>query len=175
MSHSPIHSQQGAVLVVSLIILVAVTLLGITSMKQASTEQAMAGNLRESTIAFQAAEVGLASAEALLATGSQPDNIIAEDSLDPDYFSQEVWTSAVTTKVNSTLVNIDSDNNPRYITKHLGEWNPDKAVTDINPGFGGYGLTSTAQRIDYYRITSRGFGQTGVTARTLQTFFSRIQ
>ncbi|MDJ0882105.1 MAG: PilX N-terminal domain-containing pilus assembly protein, partial [Gammaproteobacteria bacterium] len=72
MLNKGITSQSGAALVVSLIILVAMTMLGITSMKGSVTELAMAGNLRESALTFQAAEAGLSTAEAILAAGNDP-------------------------------------------------------------------------------------------------------
>ena len=167
--------QRGAALVVSLIILVAMTMLGITSMKSTTTELTMSGNLRESAITFQAAEVGLSIAEQVLENGDEPGNTLAVDTLDPDYLEKETWTSAAVTTVDEELANIQAANNPKFIIKSLGEWNPDRDVSEVNPGFGGYGLTSTAQKVDYFRVTARGFGQTGQTSRTLQSFFSRAQ
>ena len=46
-----------------MVILVALTMLGVTSMKGALTELTMAGNLRESGLTFQAAEAGLVFSE----------------------------------------------------------------------------------------------------------------
>jgi type IV pilus assembly protein PilX len=61
-----IHShsrQQGVTLVFSLVILVTLTLLGVSSIQSTRTELAMAGNQRESSLMFQAAEMGLVAAE----------------------------------------------------------------------------------------------------------------
>ncbi len=168
-----INQQNGAALVVSLIILVAMTMLGITSMKSATTELTMSGNLRESAITFQAAETGLSNAENRLEAGNDPGNIIAVDAVDPDYLDKNSWDGANVTTLNIELANIEEGNNPEFIVKSLGQWNPDRDVSTVNPGFGGYGLTSTAQKVDYFRITARGYGQTGLTSRTLQSFFSR--
>ena len=55
--------QSGMTLIVSLVILMALTILGVTSMQSTRTEISMAGNLRESGIAFNAAEAGLRAAE----------------------------------------------------------------------------------------------------------------
>jgi type IV pilus assembly protein PilX len=51
--------QSGAVLIVSLIILVVLTLLGITAMNTTVLQQRMASNTQERVHAFQAAETGL--------------------------------------------------------------------------------------------------------------------
>lgn len=55
--------QSGAVLFVSLILLLIMTLLGIAGMQTTILEEKMAGNYRDQTIAFQAAESTLRDAE----------------------------------------------------------------------------------------------------------------
>lgn len=59
-------TQQGAALVVGLILLVVITVLAVSGMNTATTELAMARNDQNYENAFQAAETGL---EAALATG----------------------------------------------------------------------------------------------------------
>lgn len=59
-------SQQGAALIVGLILLVVITVLAVSGMNTATTELAMARNNQNYENAFQAAETGL---EAALATG----------------------------------------------------------------------------------------------------------
>ena len=51
-----IHSQEGFVLVISLLILVVVTMLGVTGLSSATLEGRMAHNMQHSMYAFQAAE-----------------------------------------------------------------------------------------------------------------------
>lgn len=55
--------QSGTVLFVSLILLLIMTLLGITGMQTTILEEKMAGNYRDQAIAFQAAESTLRDAE----------------------------------------------------------------------------------------------------------------
>jgi type IV pilus assembly protein PilX len=64
--------QAGAVLVSSLLFLLIMSLLGVTAMSVALLEEKMAGNLRDRSLAFQAAETALRSAEAVLATSLNP-------------------------------------------------------------------------------------------------------
>ena len=54
--------QRGAVLIVSLILLVVMTLLGVTAMNSTSLEERMAANSQITTRAFQTAETGLSIA-----------------------------------------------------------------------------------------------------------------
>jgi len=51
--------QQGAILVTALIILVVMTLIGVTSMQSSTMEERMAGNMKEIHRSFQAAEAGM--------------------------------------------------------------------------------------------------------------------
>ncbi len=98
MSIRHIQKQSGVTLVVSLIILVALTILGVTSMQSTRTEISMAGNLRESGMAFNAAEAGLSNAERFTAdSGSKnafadpTSGLYAEDDDDPDYHDDATW------------------------------------------------------------------------------------
>jgi Tfp pilus assembly protein PilX len=54
--------QSGAVLVIAMIMLLVLTLLGVTAMNTTSMQERMAANSQELTRAFQAAETGLWSA-----------------------------------------------------------------------------------------------------------------
>lgn len=54
--------QRGAVLVVSMILLLVMTLIGVTGMNTTSLEEKMAANTQEVNRAFQAAETALAQA-----------------------------------------------------------------------------------------------------------------
>ena len=54
--------QRGAVLVVSLVLLVVLTLLGVSVMNVTQLEERMAGNSQEMNQAFHSAETGLSSA-----------------------------------------------------------------------------------------------------------------
>lgn len=55
---SPRRGQSGAVLIVALILLLVLTVLGISSMNTTSLEERMAANTQESFRAFRAAEAG---------------------------------------------------------------------------------------------------------------------
>ncbi len=58
------NKQRGAVLVISLLLLVVITTLAISGMNTATTELAMARNDQNYEYAFQAAETGLENAMA---------------------------------------------------------------------------------------------------------------
>jgi Tfp pilus assembly protein PilX len=58
--------QSGAALVVGLVLLVVITLVGVGAMQNTTLQEKMAGNLRDSNLAFQASEVALRDCEAVL-------------------------------------------------------------------------------------------------------------
>lgn len=168
------HNQKGAALVVSLIILVAMTLLGITSMKGTSTELAMAGNLRESALTFQAAEAGLRSGETIIANSTSRSIFddqsnaayLYNNEADPDYLNAKSWDNAESAN-SITLAAIHTS--PKYFIKYLGEWaqNP-LALVNIGSGYGGQppGIVTSN-----FRVTSRGSGQTDKSFRTVQSYY----
>lgn len=55
--------EKGAVLVVSMLLLMVMILLGLTAMQMTRMEERMAGNTRDGNLAFQGAEAGLRNAE----------------------------------------------------------------------------------------------------------------
>ncbi|MDP5240137.1 PilX N-terminal domain-containing pilus assembly protein [Uliginosibacterium sp. 31-16] len=63
-THTPLYQrkERGAALLVGLIVLLLLTMLGITAMRTSTLEERMAGNMRDSNIAFQSAEGALREA-----------------------------------------------------------------------------------------------------------------
>jgi len=61
-----ISSQRGAALLVSLIILLAISLLGLSMMQNSTIEEKMSANMGDMGLAFQRAELGLRTAEDLI-------------------------------------------------------------------------------------------------------------
>lgn len=56
-------SERGAALLVALIMLLLITILGVSAMQTTTLEEKMAGNLRDRHVAFQAAEAALRAGE----------------------------------------------------------------------------------------------------------------
>ena len=63
LSLASVQAQTGVVMVVSLIVLLLLTIIGLSAMQNTSLEEKMAGNLRDKNIAFQVAESALRAAE----------------------------------------------------------------------------------------------------------------
>ncbi len=165
------NKQQGAALIVSLIILIAMTLLTVTSMRGTTTELAMAGNLRESSLAFQGAEAGLRFAESQVAISTSTTSItdqVGKSTADPDYLDDLSWAvvSAKTADIDLSSVGIAK---PQYIIKFVDENSSDRLGL-LNTG-GGYNAAAKTPPVAIYRITSRARGQTANTFRTVQSHY----
>lgn len=69
------RKQHGVVFVTAMVLLIVLTLLGITAMKMANLEELMSGNLRDRNLALQAAEMGLRYAEQHISDNNPETNI----------------------------------------------------------------------------------------------------
>jgi type IV pilus assembly protein PilX len=68
------NRQRGAVLIMALLLVVVLTMLGVSAMQGAVMEERMAGNAHDHNMAFQSAESGLRDAAAwLLGLAARPD------------------------------------------------------------------------------------------------------
>lgn len=157
--------QRGAVLIVGLIILFVMTLLGITAMQTTTLEEAMAGNLQDRDLAFQAAEAALREGEFLIGTSAPILNENCSNGLcvaqafqlesirgwqrDP---SHAVWNNA--REYNGSLPLVA--NQPVYIIEDMCEFTKDGETTPVNRQF---------------RITAVGTGQSPTTRVILQSTY----
>ena len=165
--------QSGMTLIVSLIILISLTMLGVTSMQSTRTEIAMAGNLRESGITFNATEAGLRAAEDFVnntvTTTVYVDPTIglySELDNDPSYNVSATWDASQTASTNL----LDVIEQPRFIIHYLGDRSQNE-VAAVN--IGGYGGGQPGLTVSNFRITARGAGQSGNTYRYAQSYFGR--
>jgi type IV pilus assembly protein PilX len=167
------HKQNGMVLVISLIILMTLTLLALASMQATSTQVGMAGNLRESSVSFNAAEFGLVNAENFVessaATAEFDDldkGLYGIDDADPDYLADSTWDDSHSVTV--TLAKVYQQ--PQFIIKYLGDRTQNSAAS-IN--IGSYGQGAVAKTVSHFRITARGVGQTGTSSRYIQSYYGK--
>ena len=172
------YKQHGVALVISLIILVSLTMLGLTSIQRTTVDLAMAGNQRETGLMFQAAEVGLVEAEDFIeasTTNADFDNVnlglytvrpTDVTYFSPDYYDDGTWNASSQTA--GTM--LDAYEQPRYMIEYLGDrsQNPLAAIN-----IGGYGTQQTGDIVSIYRSTARGAGLTGNSYRYVQSYFGK--
>jgi len=167
-----VRRQHGAVLIITLLVLVVLTMIGVTSMRENILEENMSGNMRDQTLAFQAAEAALRDAEHFLdgivstAAFDGTGGLYGETNAEPDYFSDNSWSTANSLVFSGTIAGVN--NQPRYIVKYLGE--TVSGSTQLN--MGGYGAASGAT-LKQFRITARGTGGSDNAQVTLQSHYAR--
>lgn len=86
------HRQQGAVLIVSLVMLLLLTFIGVAAMNTANTQEKMVGNLQDQQVAFEMAELALQGAETWLMNQPEQPGL----SLDPSPGDGSVWARDAT-------------------------------------------------------------------------------
>jgi type IV pilus assembly protein PilX len=173
MKYKNASKQDGMVLIVSLLVLITLTILGLTAMQSARTEMTMAGNQRELGITFSAAEAGLGAGQTYI------DNSISKTiyndpsqglynslDLDPDYRDPAVWDDSQTAAIG--LPNVAEQ--PKFIIKYLGDRSQNE-VAAVN--IGGYGSAQPGITVSNFRITARAVGQTGRATRQLQVYYGK--
>ena len=182
MKYSARNKQQGVALVISLIILVSLTMLGLTSIQRTTTDLAMAGNQREIGLMFQAAEAGLSAAHGFIENSdsnndfSDPNagltTVVANNAayVPINYFAATTWGANSTTANTIMTASFGLADQPRYMIEYLGD-QAQNALAMIN--IGGYGTGQTGLIHSIYRSTARGVGVTGNSFRFVQSYYGK--
>lgn len=166
------RKQSGSALIISLVILIVMTLIGITAMGGSSMQERMAGNSRDTTLAFQAAEAALRDGEmyyenTVVSIGAAFDGsntgLYPQGSM-PDILDAATWVNSRT--YSGTVGGVTAQ--PRYIIELLGEI--DEGVDDLN--IQGYGESSGVGSMTAVRVTARAQGGTANTQVILQSNYA---
>ncbi len=172
MRYSDGKRQQGAVLAVALIILLALTLIGITGMQTTTLEEKMAGNLRDQNVAFQAAEAALRDGEDLVdgsvstAAFDGTNGLYGSADSPPDYSLAATWTGTNSRAYTGSIPGATTA--PRYFIQHLGAVSGTGGALNVRR-YGGL----RPNNVDVFRITARGTGGSNNSQVVLQTHFGK--
>jgi len=170
----PLQTKQaGATLIVSLLILLVMTLLGVTAMQTNILEEKMSGNSQDVSVSLQAAEAAMREAEDYIETIVSPaaafDGSTAwlyPDGTNVDVKADATWETARTYQTGD-IANVTT--RPKYIIELFGEIGD--ATTDVN--ISGYGESSGIANVNSFRITTRGTGGSNETVTMLQTYYAK--
>ena len=173
------RNESGAVLVISLIMLMLLSIIGVTGMQVSTLEEKMAGNSKDQNIAFQAAESALRGGEKwvvdqLLRPQNNTDPSINEvwtlDSLAAVSGSTEWWCNDArdyswwtsnANQLSDTLTNVAT--NPYYVVEQI-EFSRDSLNVGMSRGSNG--------RV-YFRVTAIGTGGNDNTQVLLQSSYTK--
>jgi type IV pilus assembly protein PilX len=174
------------VLIISLIMLLLLTLIGVTAIKTTTLEEKMASNLRDQNLAFQAAETALRAGESVVMLNSPAFSVanngtggtglyttIGTGALASYYNDPAIWTDAakVATYAGGSLNYINSA--PRYIIEELTPTPSTSGTTTNTSGSLEAGTAAGSQTITWYRITARGTGASDNAVVILQSIYRR--
>jgi len=169
------YAQKGVVLFISLVLLLVLTIIGVSSVQTTSLEQRMARNSHDSVLAFQAAEVALRDAENYLQTvvdpvASFPVAGTGGYTQSAPYTATEywdapgLWTGSGSVVAPTAITGVDEP--PRYIIEWVAT-----VDTDNNPYLQSSSYTSAIDSVEIFRITARGVGGSTNARVILQSTF----
>lgn len=123
MMQDNIIKQNGAALVIGLLLLLAITLLAVAGMRGTNIQERMVSNLYDRELIFQIVEAGMREAEAILDTPTEVEVLLAKPGFYPTPVAsvEERWISAATVWADGStdLLQIGGGR-PQYIVEYMG-------------------------------------------------------
>ena len=181
MMNPSLSQQSGVVLMVSLVMLLMLSIIGVTGSQVTTLEEKMAGNSRDQNIAFQSAEAALRAGELVIENTSTANKTLFTTS--PvnanglhltteglDYKADATWTDGTDgNPVESAAYAAMGDPGaiplvaaqPRFYIEYIGD--KPSIVTD-----------PTSDPVSFFRITARGTGRQNTTRVFLQSQFGKM-
>ena len=179
--------QEGFVLIVGLVILGLLTMLALSSMRDTTMQEKMAGASRDSGLAFQAAESALRDAENCI-TATTADcafdaiandaHFAQDDVAFPNHntlFDAATWVAYDPPGAATALAGVpskakgDTTDGVNYIIRKASTVGGDAGGEDVS--LCGHGCPAAAESQAIYEITARGAGASGAGQSVLRVYF----
>ena len=171
-------SQAGMALFISLVLLLVLTIIGVSAVQITSLEVRMTRNEHDSLLAFEAAESALRDAEQQLEgitniamfTPSGNAGLYQVAPLDQEehWAGAAVWEGANSITAPTEIAEVAND--PRYIIEHVASvLREDNAYQQENAYGGG-----ASDRVEIFRITALGIGGSENARVLLQSSYGRV-
>ncbi|MEM9101480.1 MAG: PilX N-terminal domain-containing pilus assembly protein [Pseudomonadota bacterium] len=174
--HTP-HTQKGAVLITSLIILLVLTIITVSGMQSTIMQEKMTSAVRDSNIALESAESALREGEEFLEglvnssgfTGdtTSPNGLYVTGGA-PDIYNAATWAGTNSVEVSDKIPDVMEQ--PRFFIEFLGTID-DGSADSIN--ITTYGSGVGAGNVSGFRIVARGTGKSGTSQRILTSFYGK--
>lgn len=174
------NRQSGVVLFMSLVILLLLTVLGISSVQTTSLQQRMAMNANDTNLAFQAAESALRDAEDFLETlnaltdfegaGAENNGFYYEAAPGdvPNWREAGIWDgSAGFREAETTITGVEDQ--PKYILEHVKTVIADADALNLD----NIGQDTGSGRTQIFRVTARGTGGTATAQVMIQGTYGK--
>lgn len=167
------QQQQGIALLTGLIFLVILTLIGIASMNTTALTEKSTQNMRDSSASFSSAESALGDGEqwvqnqssiptAVSSCSSAPCKVWQYNVLGSFYQQSDSWWQSTAIPFSGTIYNVAAQ--PYYIIEQYGFVPYNLSVDTESKGQGYY----------YYRVTSRGTGNTSSAHSVVQSIYGTV-
>ncbi len=160
---SPNPRQQGSALVISLVFLVVMTLIAVGAMRDTTLQERMAGNLRDRSLAFQAAEAALREGENWLLS---PAGRLTAGNLAADLLNPGTWDGATPAPTQPAALGFSDGGlhsaNPVYHVSPPNIARSRGGALDIGGSGGSPAIVS-------HDVTARGIGGSATTIVILQS------
>ena len=178
MSKFKVKNQAGVVLFICLVMLLLLTLLGVSSIQTTSLEQVMARNAVDSNLAFQAAEAalldgedyveGLVATNAFNAAGASASGLYndAGPGIQPNWLAID-WDVANFRLADTAITGVV--NQPRYIVEFVTVVVPQTDVLNLD----NIGQDAGLGRTQIFRVTARGEGGTANARAMIQSTYGK--
>lgn len=181
----PLRQQAGAALMVSLVMLLIVTLIGLASVRSATNQEKMSANMYDRALAYQAAEAALKAAEKVVLGASDPYSVgvdCIDDtstclSIPANTFNSNpgvTWTDVSTNfEINSALLS----SKPQYYIERVGlVGGTDELGVGGSANCDNYaGCDETPPTALLYRITARSAKPSANDGRAIVAFQATIK
>lgn len=174
------RTQRGVALFISLVLLLVLTIIGVSAVQTTTLETRMARNEHDTLLAFQAAESALRDAEVFLMqnvvsvedtdafTGAGAAGLwdVADDPAEPDPWERAgIWSGGQSVIAVTDVGGVVAEA-PRYVIEHLGD-----VASQENPHQITAGYPDPVDRVAMFRITARGVGGSANARVLLQSTY----
>lgn len=189
MTHSA-RQQSGVALFMSLVMLLIITILGLSSVQTTTLQERMARNARDTNLAFQAAEASIKDAETIVETFNSlvdfgndprvdPTQCYASPNADDGYYyeagyncasnwSQVDWSAGAGYITAATAITGVAEQ-PKYIVEHVKTVVADEDRLNLD----NIGQDTGSGRAQIFRITVYGTGGTDTAHVMIQSTYGR--
>ena len=174
---STVNGQRGVALFVSLVLLLVLTIIGVSAVQSTSLEVRMARNDHDSLLAFQAAESALRDAEAAIEAlpGTAGFNDAGANGLwtvapmdeTQRWNDANAWANGTSVE-GSAMAEVATQ--PRYMIEHVASVIKVENAVQIDDPYGG----GASAQIEMFRVTARGTGGTDAATVVLQSIWGRV-
>lgn len=170
-----LKKQSGAVLIISLVILIVLTVLVLSGTQSTLVQEKMTASIRNSHISLEIAESGLKDAEEMIdtlvgvSTFTGLNGLYSVNNGPSDIFADSVWTDSLTIAATTEVTNAGVVS--RYFVEDLGVLTFNNNLSELN--ITGYGENTGGGEIRGFKIVSRSVGRDGNTERIVVGYYGK--